>query len=238
LSRADSPSSSGACRRSTPTATAANFQAALTTAVDKLAHTGLAAASAIAAAGNFFAVNPPLRVAGPPFDTATALVAGTPANTVSWYIGENGPNPPRSTAVARIDPSITVAYGTRANEQGIGWIVQQVATLAATSYLPTDPNAPGSYTALNQRLDTALTIPQGVQKIDDIAASLASAQTAMATAKDRHRQTQKTLTDMLQNIEMVDPNLVGTQILSLQTNLQASLETTVLLSKLSLVNLI
>src|SRR5216684_3501387 len=143
----------------TPTATAANFQAALTTAVDKLAHTGLAAASAIAAAGNFFA-----------------------------------PNPPRSTAVARIDPSITVAYGTRANEQGIGWIVQQVATLAATSYLPTDPNAPGSYTALNQRLDTALTIPQGVQKIDDIAASLASAQTAMATAKDRHRQTQKTLT--------------------------------------------
>jgi len=222
----------------TPTATAANFQAALTTAVDNLAHTGLAAASAIAAAGNFFAVNPPLRVAGPPFDTATALVAGTPANTVSWYIGENGPNPPRSTAVARIDPSITVAYGTRANEQGIGWIVQQVATLAATSYLPTDPNAPGSYTALNQRLDTALTIPQGVQKIDDIAASLASAQTAMATAKDRHRQTQKTLTDMLQNIEMVDPNLVGTQILSLQTNLQASLETTVLLSKLSLVNLI
>jgi flagellar hook-associated protein 3 FlgL len=222
----------------TPTATAANFQAALTTAVDKLAHTALSAASAIAAADNFFAVNPPLRVAGPPFDTATALVAGTPANTVSWYIGENGPNPPRSTAVARIDPSITVSYGTRANEQGIGWIVQQVATLAATSYLPTDPNAPGAYAALNQRLDTALTIPQGVQKIDDIAASLASAQTAMARAKDRHQQTQKTLTDMLQNIEMIDPNLVGTQILSLQTNLQASLETTALLSKLSLVNLI
>ena len=222
----------------TPTATAANFQAALTTAVDKLAHTALSAASAIAAAGNFFSVNPPLRVAGPPFGTAIALVPGTPANTVSWYIGENGPNPPRSTAVARIDPSITVSYGTRANEQGISWIVQQVATLAATSYLPTDPNAPGSYTALNQRLDTALTIPQGVQKIDDIGASLASAQTAMATAKDRHQQTQKTLTDMLQSIEMVDPNLVGTQILSLQTNLQASLETTALLSKLSLVNLL
>ncbi len=222
----------------TSTATAANFQAALTTAVDKLAHTALSAASAIAAASNFFSVNPPLRVAGPPFGTATALVAGTPANTVSWYIGENGPNPPRSTAVARIDPSITVSYGTRANEQGISWIVQQVATLAATSYLPTDPNAPGSYTALNQRLDTALTIPQGVQKIDDIGASLASAQTAMATAKDRHQQTQKTLTDMLQNIELADPNLVGTQILSLQTNLQASLETTALLSKLSLVNLL
>jgi flagellar hook-associated protein 3 FlgL len=221
----------------TPAATAANFQAALTSSVDTLAHTALSAASAVAAAGNFFA-NPPIRVVGPPFNTATAVVAGTTANTISWYIGENGPNPPRSTAVARIDPSITVNYGLRANEQGIGWIVQQVATLAATTYLPTDPNAPASYTALNQRLDTELTIPQGVQKIDDIAASLASAQTAMQTAKDRHQQTQKTLTDMLQSIEMVDPNQVGVQILALQTNLQASLQTTAMLSKLNLVSLL
>jgi hypothetical protein len=37
---------------------------------------------------------------------------------------------------------------------------------------------------------------------------------------------------------MVDPNLVGAQILTLQTNLQASLETTAMLSKLSLVNVL
>jgi flagellar hook-associated protein 3 FlgL len=221
----------------TPAATAINFQAALTASVDTLAHTALSAASAIAAAGDFFA-DPPQRVATVPFNTATALVAGTPANTVSWYIGENGPNPPRSTAVARIDPAIVVSYGLRANEQGIGWIVQQVATLAATTYLPADPNGSASYTALNQRLNTTLTIPQGVQKIDDIRASLASAQIAMATAMERHQQTEKTLTDMLQGIEMVDPNLVGAQILTLQTNLQASLQTTAMLSKLSLVNVL
>jgi flagellin-like hook-associated protein FlgL len=77
-----------------------------------------------------------------------------------------------------------------------------------------------------------------VQKIDDIAASLASAQVAMETAKDRHQQTGKTLTDILQSIEVADPNLVGAQILTLQTNLQASLQTTAMLSKLSLVNVL
>jgi flagellin-like hook-associated protein FlgL len=220
-----------------PGQTAINFQAALTASVGRLAGSALSAASAVAAAGNFFA-SPPQRVATVPFNAAIALAPGTPANTVSWYVGENGPNPPRSTAVARVDPAIVVSYGLRANEQGIAWVVQQVATLAATTYSPTDPNAQASYTALNQRLNTTLTIPQGVQKIDDIAASLASAQTAMATAKDRHRQTEKTLTDILQSIEMADPNLVGAQLLTLQTNLQASLQTTAMLSQLSLVNVL
>jgi hypothetical protein len=41
---------------------------------------------------------------------------------------------------------------------------------------------------------------------------------------------------MLQQIENVSPDQVGAQILTLQTNLQASMEVTGLLSKLSLVN--
>jgi hypothetical protein len=60
----------------------------------------------------------------------------------------------------------------------------------------------------------------------------------MATAKDRHQQTQKTLTDMLQSIEGVSQEQVGAEILTLQTSLQASLQTTALLSKTSLVNFI
>jgi len=217
--------------------TAINFQTALTGAVDTLTNTALSAASAVQAGNDFFA-NPPIRVNGPPFNTATTSIAGTPANTIIWYIGENGPTPPRQTATARIDPSITVSYGMRANEQGIAWIMQHVATLAATKYLPTDPNAPASYSALNQRLAQAFTIPPGVQRIDDIEASLASAQTAMQTAKDRHQTTNKTLTDMLQSIEGIDQNAVGVQILTLQTNLQASLQTTAMLSNLSLVKVL
>jgi flagellar hook-associated protein 3 FlgL len=220
-------------------ATAVNLQAALTNAVTQLAQTALPAASAIAAANDFFntdASNPPQRVAGPPFDTATALVTGTPANTVSWYTGEAGAGPARDTATARIDPSLTVSYGLRANEEAIRWIVQHVATLAAASYAANDPNAAASYAALNQRLGVALSVPNGVQKIDDVAVSLASAQTATATAKSTHQQTANTLTDMLQQINGVSQDQVGAQILALQTTLQASLATTARMAQLSLLN--
>jgi hypothetical protein len=44
------------------------------------------------------------------------------------------------------------------------------------------------------------------------------------------------LTDLLQNVEGVSQEEVGAQILSLQTSLQASLQTTALLSQMSLVN--
>ena len=46
-----------------------------------------------------------------------------------------------ATATARVDPSISVSYGARANEQGLRSIVQNVATLAAVSFSPNDPNA-------------------------------------------------------------------------------------------------
>jgi hypothetical protein len=35
-----------------------------------------------------------------------------------WYTGEDGPDPARGTATAKIDTQITVSYGLRANEQG------------------------------------------------------------------------------------------------------------------------
>jgi flagellar hook-associated protein 3 FlgL len=219
----------------TSVATAANLNAAITTAVGQLAQTSLSAASAMAAGNDFFG-NPPQRVAGPPFATAIAQVAGTAANTVSWYIGQSGPQPARSTAVARIDPSITVSYGLRANEQGVRTIVQNVAVLAATSYSAGNPNAPASYSALNQRAIVALAVTPGVQSIQNIQEDLASAQSAMSDATGRHRQTQLTLTNMLQQIEGVSNNQVAAQILSLQTSLSASLSTTARLAQTSLLN--
>jgi flagellar hook-associated protein 3 FlgL len=217
----------------TPAATAANLQAALTAGVSQIGSTSLSAASAMAAASNFFD-DPPQRVDGPPFDTATSLVNGTPSNTVSWYTGENGSESPRSTAVAQINPSTTVSYGTQANEQGIQWIVQNIAVLAATSYSPSDPNASASYAALNQRVYSALAVPAGVQSVDDIEASLASAQTAMKSVQSQNQQTSTTLTNMLQSIEGVNTTQVGVEILALQNNLSASLSTTARLSQINL----
>jgi hypothetical protein len=183
----------------TPAATAANLQAALTAGVSQIGATSLSAASALAASDNFFD-DPPLRVSGAPA-TATALIAGTSANTVSWYTGANAAGSIRSGATARIDQTTTVSYGAQANEEAIRWIVQNVATLAATSYSASDPNASANYSALNQRVQAALNVPNGVQKIDDIEASLANAQNAMSTAQSAHQQTANTLTDMLQSIE-------------------------------------
>ena len=216
----------------TPAATAVNLQAALTAGVSQIGSTSLSAASAMAASNDFFD-DPPQRVSGSPA-TATALVDGTAANTVFWYTGENGPGSVRSTATARIDPTTTIAYGTQANEQGIRSIVQSLAALAATTYSVSDPNASASYTALNNRVFTALGVPAGVQSITDIEGSLANAQTTMAATQSQHAQTTNMLTTMQQSIEGVDVNQVGAQILSLQTALSASLSTTARLSSLNL----
>jgi flagellin-like hook-associated protein FlgL len=224
-----------------PGQTASNFQAALTTAVGKLAGSSLTAASAVAASNDFFnadANNPPQRVGGsPPFYNATGMVAGTAANTVIWYTGETGSDPARSTATAKIDPSLSVSYGARANEDAIRTLVQNVATLASVTISPTDPNAVALSSELDQRLTANLTAP-GTQTITDIESDLANAQTSLQAAKDRHQQASSTLNDFLQQIEGVSNEDVGAQLLTLQTRMQASMQVTSMLSQLSLVNFI
>jgi flagellar hook-associated protein 3 FlgL len=220
-------------------ATRANLQAAVTASIATLADTSLAAASAVAAANDFFNVDsthPPQRVAGPPFDTATALVAGTPADTVTWYTGEDASDPARDSATARVDPSIAVSYGVRANEQAIRSLVQNVAALAAVTFAPNDPNAAARSAALAQRVGANLDVRPGSPKIEDIEAELAGAQTTLKAATERHQQTKNTLSDMLEQIEGVPTEEVAAQIMALQTQLQASLQTTSLLYKTSLVN--
>jgi flagellar hook-associated protein 3 FlgL len=219
----------------TPAATAANLQAALTAAIGKLADTSLTAASAVAAANDFFG-NPPQRVVGPTFATATAQVAGTSTDTMSWYIGEDGPDPARGTATARIDTDISVSYGLRANEEGLRWVMQNVAALAVVTYPPTDPNSAARANALNERVGANLNVPTGTQTVESIESELAGVQAALGTATERHTQTSSTLEDLLGQIEGVPTEQVATQILTLQTRLQASLQTTSLLYKLSLVN--
>jgi flagellar hook-associated protein 3 FlgL len=220
----------------TPAATATNLQAALTTAVGNLTLTALPAASAMAAADNFFNSNPPLRVNGPPFDTATSLVNGTTANTVFWYTGENGTTPARQTAMAQVGPSLSIAYGMRANEPAITALVANVAVLASTTYSASDPNALANYQSLTQDVAANLNGQPGTQQISDIEADLANAQTTVKNATALNTQTQTTLTDMLQSIEGVNQNQIGEQILTLQNSLSASMSVTARLAQMSLVN--
>jgi flagellin-like hook-associated protein FlgL len=215
-------------------ASAANLETALRGSIGSLGNTSLVAASAIAAADNFFN-GTPQRVSGTPA-TATSLVAGTPANTVTWYTGEVGTDPARATATARVDTSITVSYGLRANEEGIRWMVQNVAALAAVTFSPSDPDAVARNAALNARIGTNLSVPVGTQRIQDISTELAGAQQTLQSAAERHSQTESTLSGMLDGIEGVSDEEVAAQILALQTRLQASLQTTAMLYQTSLVN--
>jgi flagellar hook-associated protein 3 FlgL len=222
-----------------PTATAANLQASLSTALGGVAKTSLAAASAVAASNDFFNIdvgNPPRRVNGPPFDTATGLMAGTPANTVVWYTGEMGSDPARSTATAQVDSALNVSYGMRATEEGIRSVVQNIAAFAATSFDPNDASTKARYSELTSRLAPALGSPPGVQRVEDISMDIASAQATANAAKTRHQQTNSVLSGLLDNVEGVPPEQVATQILAMQTRLQASLQTTAMLYQLNLTN--
>ena len=215
----------------TAAATSANLNAALTTALGTLANTSLVAASAVAASNNFFG-SPPLRVGTSPFSTATTLTNGTAANTVQWYTGENGAGSARASSIARIDQSVTVQYGARANEQAIRSQLQSVAVLAAVT--STGPNAAAQVAALSSRVTQNLTAQPGQQSIQDIQSDFATAQGTMKDATARQTQTQAMLQNIVDQAESVSTDQVASQILALQTALQASYQTTSMLSQLSL----
>ena len=80
--------------------------------------------------------------------------------------------------------------------------------------------------------------PAGQQTVEEIEGELASAQKTMTAATDRHTQTKSALSDMLQQIEGVPTEQVASEIMALQTRLQASLQTTAMLYRLSIVNYI
>lgn len=220
--------------------TAANLQAALTSEVETLADTSLAAASAIVASDSYFnmdAANPPMRVDGSPF-TATGLIAGTPADTVIWYTGEAGSQSARSTATARVDQAISVSYGLRGNEEGIRWQLQHIAVIAVMPLSETDPNIQLKSTELSERLGLALGVPPGRQSVEMIQAELAGAQISMDAAEERHRETKATLQDLLQDVEGVSTEEVAAKILTLQTRLEASLRATSMLYQTSIIKYI
>ena len=176
----------------------------------------------------------PLRVNGPPFNTATALVGGTAANTVSWYTGENGPGSARGTAVARVDQSINVQYGARANEEALRYQLQTIAVYATVTSNTSNPNAGAQINALQQRISANLAPQVGQQSIQDMQAEFAGVQTAVKSATDRHTQLKGMAQTLLDSIEGINPDEVATKILALQTSLQASYQTTSILYQTTL----
>jgi flagellar hook-associated protein 3 FlgL len=180
------------------------------------------------------ATQPPLRVGSSPASSATTLVNGS-ANTVKWYTGNDGPGSPRSTAVARVDDSITVQYGAQADEDAIRRQLQAVAVFGTFSTSPTGQYSGGQVSALSQRVTQALTPQPGQQRIEDIQTDIAMAQNTMKDASTRQTQAKAQLQTMIDQAESASPDQVASEILSLQNALQASYQTTSKLAQLSLV---
>lgn len=222
-------------------ATAANLRTAISAALGTEAKTTLSAASSQVAARDFFAgspSNPPKRVPGPPFDTATAppTNAGAAATTVIWYRGDDGSDPARGTSTVQVDQGQIVGTGARANEQAFQVGLAQFAIMAAETFPANDPNSQARYGAMADRVSDKLGFGGATQKPAEIITELGSAQTALNSAKDRHQSTKDYLTTTLSGVQNVTTEEVATQILALQTQLQASYQVTSMLSKLTLTN--
>jgi flagellin-like hook-associated protein FlgL len=219
--------------------TAANFASALDNSIKTASDVDLAAASAVQAGNDFFdtdADHPAQRVDGPPFDTATQLRDATDTDTVKWYTGDDATDDPLSTMTARVDDAITVKYGIRGNEEALRDVVKNFAVLAAVSFSGTDTNAKDRYSALASRVGDSLAPSTTKQQIAAIQTQIAGANLAANAAKTRIDNKKPILQGVLDGIENADPNETGVKLLALQTQLQASLQTTSLLSKLTLVN--
>ncbi|MHC4052411.1 flagellar protein [Bradyrhizobium sp. 25ACV] len=180
------------------------------------------------------ATQPPLRVGSSPASSATTLVNGS-ATTVEWYLGNDGPGSARSTAMARVDDSVTVQYGAQANEDAIRRQLQAIAVFGIFSTSPTGQYSGGQVAALSLRTTQALTQQPGQQRIEDIQTDIAMAQNTMKDASTRQTQAKAQLQTIIDQAESASPDEVASQLLALQNALQASYQVTSNLAQLSLV---
>ncbi len=225
-------------------ATAANLKAALGTQLGFSAKTELKAASAFAAANDFFDNNPPLRVAASPtnadgYPTSTAADA---TGTVRWYVGADYPDDAaraanvRGSARAEVAEGLDVNYGAQANETGLRQTIKNLAVMSISDYeLPGDEGE-ALYTSKSSRLMENLQDSSG--SVGEVRADIASQRVIVDKASKRNDLQKATAQDFLGEVENADTNEVAVMLLQLQTQLQASYQVTAMLSQLSLAKML
>ncbi|NBU13098.1 MAG: hypothetical protein EBT35_00555 [Alphaproteobacteria bacterium] len=218
--------------------TASNIATALQSALVTTGKVQLFAASAKAAALDFFkgsTTNPPKRVVGPPFDSATAFTAGTAANTILWYQGTDDTNDSRNDRVTKIDERVSIGVGVRANEAGFVEALAGTALLAVTNFSTTDETlAKEQFIDLRDRARESLT-----QSKTDVTNTNVSVLMVQKSAKSRgdDQKAQKTVFETaIATIEDAPLDQTAVSLTSVQTQLQALYQLTAKLQSLSLAN--
>jgi flagellar hook-associated protein 3 FlgL len=168
---------------------------------------------------------------------ATGFAASGARPTVNWYKGEDDgqPDSDRETAALRVDTSQVVATGARANEDAISTFLAQLGVLADARFQDT-PADRERYANVTSLVRDNLSPAYGEPRLEELATDFGAAMTTLQSAKDRHRTASNMLQDTLDNVEQASTEETAAAMLNLQTRLQASYQTTSMLSRLSLVN--
>ena len=224
------------------TETAANFKQAMQDALTAKGKTVLVGASNNQAANDFFngQGEQVMRVQpNPDFAHAQALVPADPTTTVLWYTGGDSADP-RSSIQARVDDTQTVNYGAQANENGTVNLLRGLAVLASQTFDSSDPSTEGRFDAIATRNASRLSGSHNSEKgsIEMLGIELNNAKVQVGDIKSRHTDYNTQLQGMLAGIEKSNDDEVAVSIAALQTRLQATYQTTSLISHLSLVNYI
>jgi flagellar hook-associated protein 3 FlgL len=220
----------------TPADTALNLRTSIAAVLNNESVSNLSAASAKVAADAFFAGStstPPQRVPAPAA-TATSLVAGTAANTVIWYKGDDDQSlSARNTTNAKIDSGQVIGVGVRANEEGVRRMLSSLA-IYSTETFTANPVDKSRHQALNDRIRSNLGQTNGVQSLQSIQVEIAAASFSMKGAEERHKTRLFYVESVISEVEDTNQDETAAKILSLQTRLQASYQTTSIISRLNL----
>lgn len=232
--------------------TAANFQTALQGSIQADTPTKLAAASNYAAAENFFngSGESVQRVAIDPVTNSYATATGyesasqTASDTVQWYTGENSAtsSASRASVTTKVDGSASVNYGVQASENGISKLVRSLAVQAIQTYPTTDDATTAASQAkfdiVANDTQSALSGAQDGQpgSLTSIGVDLGLAQSTLKNLSDQHSAYSTQLQNIIANNEQADPNQVASELLQVQTQLQASYSAMSMVSQLQLAN--
>ncbi len=169
---------------------------------------------------------------------------------------------PRNDVTARVDSNITVGYGVRANEPAYAELVRSLSvmtiaefdstagTLADPAYSDTSLTADqqkaaaaknlqtqkSRYAELAGRVDGKLAFGSGGQKPTDIHTEIAVSGNVAKSAADRQTNSKTTMQVMLNDVEGINKEELTAQILTLQSRMEASYTTSMMLNNLSLLN--
>lgn len=150
---------------------------------------------------------------------------------------------PRQSVTAQVDDATRVSYGMQANESGFLALVRTMAAMSVETYpTTTDPVQDqlnrSRFDAMATRQQSAMSEAHNSEmgSIEIMSMELAVAGGTLQNATARHTNYKAQLDNLLSDIETVSKEDVAMEILALQTRLQASYQTTSMISKLSLVN--